>query len=45
MSRLIPLGRYGEPDEIGDAILFLAGDTSSFISGAAIPVDGGLKAS
>ena len=45
MSRLIPLGRYGEPDEIGDAILFLAGDTSSFISGAAIPVDGALKAS
>ncbi|PWF55490.1 SDR family NAD(P)-dependent oxidoreductase [Massilia glaciei] len=45
MSRLIPLGRYGEPEEIGDAILFLAGDTSSFISGAAIPVDGGLKAS
>ncbi|MES3023035.1 MAG: SDR family oxidoreductase [Pseudomonadota bacterium] len=45
MSRMIPLGRYGEPEEIGDAILFLACDTSSFISGAAIPVDGGLKAS
>jgi NAD(P)-dependent dehydrogenase (short-subunit alcohol dehydrogenase family) len=45
MSRMIPLGRYGEPEEIADAILFLAADTSSFISGAAIPVDGGLKAS
>lgn len=45
MSRMIPMGRYGEPDEIADAILFLAGDGSSFISGAAIPVDGALKAS
>ena len=45
MSRMIPMGRYGEPHEIADAILFLASDASSFISGAAIPVDGALKAS
>ncbi len=45
MARLIPMGRYGEPHEIADAILFLASDASSFISGAAIPVDGALKAS
>jgi 3alpha(or 20beta)-hydroxysteroid dehydrogenase len=45
MSRMIPLGRYGEPDEIANAILFLASDAASFITGTAIPIDGGLKAS
>jgi NAD(P)-dependent dehydrogenase (short-subunit alcohol dehydrogenase family) len=42
---MIPLGRYGEPDEIAAAILFLASDAASFITGTAIPIDGGLKAS
>lgn len=45
MSRMIPLGRYGEPEEIANAILFLASDAASFITGTAIPIDGGLKAS
>lgn len=45
MSRMIPMGRYGEPDEIAQAILFLVSDASSFITGTAIPIDGGLKAS
>lgn len=45
MSKMIPLGRYGEPDEIAAAILFLASDAASFITGTAIPIDGGLKAS
>jgi len=35
-----PLGRMGEPDEIARAVLFLASDEASFITGAAIPVDG-----
>jgi 3alpha(or 20beta)-hydroxysteroid dehydrogenase len=45
MARMIPLGRYGEPEEIASAILFLASDAASFITGTAIPIDGGLKAS
>ena len=44
MAKMIPLGRYGEPDEIANAILFLASDAASFITGTAIPIDGGLKA-
>jgi NAD(P)-dependent dehydrogenase (short-subunit alcohol dehydrogenase family) len=40
----IPLGRYGQPAEVADAIVFLAGDTASFITGAALPVDGGIRA-
>ncbi len=45
MASMIPLGRYGEPEEIANAVLFLASDAASFITGAAIPIDGGLKAS
>jgi 3alpha(or 20beta)-hydroxysteroid dehydrogenase len=45
MEKMIPLGRYGEPEEVANAILFLASDAASFITGTAIPIDGGLKAS
>ena len=44
MTRMIPLGRYGEPDEIAAAVCFLASEAASFISGVALPVDGALKA-
>lgn len=37
----IPLGRWGNLDEIGGLIVFLASDASSFITGAAIAIDGG----
>ncbi len=39
-----PLRRTGTPDEIAQAALFLATDASSFVTGAVIPVDGGILA-
>jgi 3alpha(or 20beta)-hydroxysteroid dehydrogenase len=44
MTRMIPMGRYGEPEEIAAVVLFLISDASSFMTGAAVPVDGGVKA-
>jgi meso-butanediol dehydrogenase/(S,S)-butanediol dehydrogenase/diacetyl reductase len=40
----IPLGRFGKPADIADLAVFLASDESSWLTGAAIPVDGGLTA-
>jgi NAD(P)-dependent dehydrogenase (short-subunit alcohol dehydrogenase family) len=39
-----PIGRIAEPEEIADAVLWLCSDRSSFVTGAAIPVDGGYTA-
>lgn len=38
----LPLGRLGEPDDVADAVLFLAGDGSRYITGEVIKVDGGM---
>jgi NAD(P)-dependent dehydrogenase (short-subunit alcohol dehydrogenase family) len=40
----IPLGRFGEPHEIANAVVFLASDESSFITGSTFLVDGGITA-
>ena len=39
-----PMGRLGEPAEVASAIVFLASDDASFITGAVLPVDGGYLA-
>jgi NAD(P)-dependent dehydrogenase (short-subunit alcohol dehydrogenase family) len=40
-SEGIPLGRVGEPRELGETVAWLASDRASYVNGAAVPVDGG----
>jgi 3-oxoacyl-[acyl-carrier protein] reductase len=41
-KKSIPAGRFATPDEVAKVIVWLAGDDAAYISGAVIPVDGGL---
>ena len=41
---LHPIGRLGKPEDVANAILFLASEDASFVTGVALPVDGGYTA-
>ncbi|WP_323172047.1 SDR family oxidoreductase [Natrialba sp. PRR66] len=42
LDRDVPMERLGDPTELGDVVAFLASSRASFVTGAAVPVDGGL---
>lgn len=44
LARQVPLGRIGEPGDVANAVLYLASDESSFMTGAELKLDGGISA-
>jgi NAD(P)-dependent dehydrogenase (short-subunit alcohol dehydrogenase family) len=42
-EEMIPLGRHARPDEVAATVLFLASDESAFLTGATVPLDGGMS--
>lgn len=44
LARQIPVGRIGEPEEVADAVLYMASDESRFMTGSELKLDGGISA-
>jgi NAD(P)-dependent dehydrogenase (short-subunit alcohol dehydrogenase family) len=42
MGKAHPIGRVGNPEEVAEAVTWLASDRASFVTGVALPVDGGM---
>ena len=42
LKKLIPVNRFGKPEEVADLVAFLAGDGASYITGEVISINGGL---
>ncbi len=41
LQKLYPIGRYGRPIDVANAVLFLSSDKANFITGINLPIDGG----
>jgi NAD(P)-dependent dehydrogenase (short-subunit alcohol dehydrogenase family) len=42
LAAQVPVGRIGTPDEVAAAVTFLASEAAAYVTGAVLPVDGGL---